>query len=210
MEKLKLRYPLVVEGKYDKITLSNVVSSPIVCTGGYSIFNSGELRALLRRLANETKLLILVDSDGAGKQIRGHLSGILPKESLLQVYIPQIAGKEKRKKAPGKAGLLGVEGMSASLLRELLSPYAIDASEKPKGDGITKTDLYLDGLSGGDGSSALRARLARALALPEDMTANALLEAMNLLIDKDEYKRLVKKIKEDNKADSVSAKNRKD
>ena len=195
MEKLKLRYPLVVEGKYDKITLSNVVSSPIVCTGGYSVFNSGELRALLRRLANETKLLILVDSDGAGKQIRGHLSGILPKDSLLQLYIPQIEGKEKRKKAPGKAGLLGVEGMSPSLLRELLSPYAVDSAEKKNSEPITKTDLYLDGLSGGERSTQLRARLAKAIALPEDMTANALLEAMNLLIDKEEYSRLVEEIK---------------
>ena len=195
MEKLKLRYPLVVEGKYDKITLSNVVSSPIVCTGGYSVFNSGELRALLRRLANETKLLILTDSDGAGKQIRGHLSGILPKDSLLQLYIPQIEGKEKRKKAPGKAGLLGVEGMSPSLLRELLSPYAVDSAEKKNSEPITKTDLYLDGLSGGERSTQLRARLAKAIALPEDMTANALLEAMNLLIDKEEYSRLVEEIK---------------
>ena len=199
MEKLKLRYPLVVEGKYDKITLSSVVSSPIVCTGGFSIFRSNELRALLRRLAGSSKLLILVDSDGAGKQIRGHLSGILPKEALLQVYIPQIAGKEKRKKAPGKAGLLGVEGMSASLLRELLAPYAVGADETPKVEPITKTDLYLDGFSGGEGSAALRARLARALSLPEDMTANALLEAMNLLIDKDEYRRLVEEIKGDEK-----------
>ena len=195
MEKLKLRYPLVVEGKYDKITLSSVVSSPIVCTGGYSIFRSNDLRALLRRLADASKLLILTDSDGAGKQIRGHLSGILPKDSLLQVYIPQIAGKEKRKKTPGKAGLLGVEGMSAALLRELLAPYAVGADGMPKGDPITKTDLYLDGLSGGEGSTVLRARLAKALSLSEDMTANALLEAMNLLVDKTEYKRLVKEIK---------------
>lgn len=195
MEKLKLRYPLVVEGKYDKITLSSVVSSPIVCTGGYSIFRSKDLRALLRRLAEGSRLLILTDSDGAGKQIRAHLSGILPKESLLQVYIPQIAGKEKRKKAPGKAGLLGVEGMSAAFLRELLAPYAVDASERPRGDAITKADLYLDGLSGGDGSVQRRARLAARLSLPEDMTANALLEAMNLLIDREEYRRLVGEIK---------------
>ncbi len=195
MEKLKLRYPLVVEGKYDKITLSSIVKSPIVCTGGYSIFRSKDLRALLRRLAESSKLLILTDSDGAGKQIRGHLSGILPKDSLLQIYIPKIVGKEKRKRAPSKSGLLGVEGMSAVLLRELLSPYAADADEKPRGEAITKADLYLDGLSGGKDSSALRARLAEALSLPEDMTANALLEAMNLLIDKQEYRRLVQKIK---------------
>ena len=197
MEKLKLRYPLVVEGKYDKITLSNIVSSPILCTGGYSVFNSAELRALLRRLAEGSRLLVLTDSDGAGKQIRGYLSGILPKGSLLQVYIPKIAGKEKRKRTPGKSGLLGVEGMPAELLRELLMPYAEKADEAPKGEAITKTDLYLDGLSGSEGSVALRARLARALALPEDMTANALLEAMNLLVTRDEYHRLVSEIKGD-------------
>lgn len=190
MEKLKLRYPLVVEGKYDKITLSSVVSSPILCTGGYSIFNSAEQRALLRRLAETSSLLILTDSDGAGKQIRSHLSGVLPKEKLIQLYIPQIKGKERRKRVGGKAGLLGVEGMSAEFLRSLLTPYAEGAEDTAPHDPITKTDLYLDGLSGGADSVARRARLAERLSLPTDMTANALLEAMNLLIDRDGYRRL--------------------
>ena len=195
MKKLKLRYPIIVEGKYDKITLSSVISSPIVCTGGYSIFRSSDLRALLRRLAEGSKLLVLTDSDGAGKQIRGHLSSILPKDALLQIYIPQIPGKERRKRTPGKAGLLGVEGMSAAYLRELLAPYAVSAAERKNGTPITKADLYLDGLSGGEDSTRLRAALAGRLSLPADMTANALLEAVNLLIDRDEYRRLVEEIK---------------
>lgn len=191
MSRLKLLYPLIVEGKYDKITLSSIVETPIVCTGGFSVFRSSELRALLMRMAEASPLLVLVDSDGGGKQIRSCLTGFLPKERLIQLYIPQIKGKERRKSVGGKAGYLGVEGMEASLLRELLLPFAEDADTRRGGERITKTDFYLDGLSGGAGSAERRERLALSFGLPRDMTANALLEALNLLTDKEEYRRRV-------------------
>ena len=192
MEKLKLRYPLVVEGKYDKITLSNVVSSPIVCTGGYSVFNSGELGALLRRLANETKLLILVDSDGAGKLIRAHITSAVPKDRLIQLYIPKIEGKERRKEQPSAEGTLGVEGMENQLLYELLLPYEDEraiarAAENP----LSKTDLYIDGLTGGAESAKKRDALAERLGLPAKMTPNAFLAALRVLCDYEEYCALV-------------------
>ena len=191
MTRLRLKYPLIVEGKYDKITLSSIVETPIVCTGGFSVFRSSELRALLTRMAAASPLLVLVDSDGGGKQIRSYLTGVLPKERLIQLYIPQIKGKERRKKVGGKAGYLGVEGMDAALLRELLLPFAEDTEVVRRGERITKTDFYLDGLSGGEGSAERRQRLALAFGLPHDMTANALLEALNLLSDREEYRRRV-------------------
>lgn len=191
MNRLHLKYPLIVEGKYDKITLSSLVKSPIICTGGFSVFRSSELRALLLRLAGASPLLVLVDSDGGGKQIRSFLSSFLPKDRLIQLYIPQIEGKEKRKRTAGKSGYLGVEGMHASLLRALLTPFAADAQTLPKGESITKADFYSDGLSGGTESAKRRAQLALLYGLPADMTANALLEALNLLTDRGEYRRRV-------------------
>lgn len=196
-ERLHLRYPVIVEGKYDKITLSALVDTPVFATGGFSVFNSGELRALLRRLATSTPLILLTDSDGGGRQIRAYLSGILPKDRLIQLFIPEIPGKESRKRAPGKAGLLGVEGMEASLLTKLLAPYATDVppvSHTP----VTKTDFYADGLSGGEGSAALRARLALALGLPHDMTANALLTSVNLLLGREAYQETLAALREEN------------
>ncbi len=189
MNKMHLKYPLIVEGKYDKITLSSVISSTVICTGGFSVFRSVDLRALLLRLSRRSPLLVLLDSDGGGRQIRSFLSELLPKDRLIQLYIPQIKGKERRKRAPGKAGTLGVEGMDAAFLRELLLPYAEGTREKKAGEPITKTDLYLDGLSGSAGSAERRERLALAYGLPRDMTANALLEAINLLSDKTEYRK---------------------
>ena len=191
MSRIHLKYPLIVEGKYDKITLSSLVASPIICTGGFSVFRSSELRGLLLRLASASPLLVLVDSDGGGKQIRSFLSSFLPKDRLIQLYIPQITGKEKRKRTAAKAGFLGVEGMQASLLHALLAPFAADAQAAAKGDKITKADFYEDGLSGAADSAVKRARLALLYGLPEDMTANALLESLNLLTDREEYRHRV-------------------
>ena len=195
MEKLKIDIPILVEGKYDKITLDSVLEARIFLTGGFSVFNNKEKQALLRRIADEKGLLVLTDSDGGGKQIRSFLSGILPKEKIKMLYIPKIEGKEKRKTHKGKAGLLGVEGMTPEFLRSLFLPFSVEGGEN-RGEKklITKTDFYLDGLSGGDGSKILRARLAKAFSLPEDMTANALLEALNLLSSYEEYKKAVEEV----------------
>lgn len=193
-EKIRLKLPLIVEGRYDKSALSGYIDGVIMTTGGFSIFNNKEKQALIRRAAHEG-IIILTDSDGGGRQIRSFLSGILPPDKIHHVFIPKIEGKEKRKRAPGKAGVLGVEGMSREVLTRLLSPFAdreCEGCEQKKE--ITKTDFYLDGLSGGVGSSERRAALCRAAGLPEDMTAKALLEAMNLLYGYDEYKKLAMQI----------------
>ena len=196
MEKLKIDIPILVEGKYDKITLDSVLDARIFLTGGFSVFNNKEKQALLRRIASAHGLLVLTDPDGGGKQIRAFLSGILPKEKIKMLYIPKIEGKEKRKVHKGKAGLLGVEGMSPELLRSLFLPFSVESETRTEAKRpITKTDFFLDGLSGGEGSKGLRAQLAKAFSLPDDMTANALLEALNLLSSYEEYKREVEKLR---------------
>jgi len=192
-EKIKLRLPLICEGRYDKATLSGYVIGNIITTGGFSIFNNKEKQALIRKIAMDG-IIVLCDSDGGGKQIRAFLSGLLPPDKIHHVYIPKIEGKEKRKRVAGKAGLLGVEGMSREVLWRILSPFAVsecDAGDSPEKKIITKTDLYLDGLSGGMDSSEKRRRLCALADLPDDMTAKALLEALNLLYGYDDYKRMV-------------------
>ncbi len=190
-EKIKLKLPLIVEGRYDKSTLSGFISGTIITTGGFSIFNNREKQALIRRIAQDG-VIVLTDSDGGGRQIRSFLSGIIPREKIHNVFIPEIEGKEKRKARPSRSGKLGVEGMSKEVLLRLLSPFAEgERVGRASSREITKTDLYLDGLSGSDGAAERRARLCAMCELPSDMTSNALLEALNLLYDYDEYKRLV-------------------
>ena len=153
---------------------------------------------MLRRIC-ANGVILLTDSDGGGIQIRSFLQGIIPKDKIFNLYIPKIRGKEKRKTHASKAGLLGVEGMNRDTIEKLLSPFASGKIVKIDKKMTTKLDFFQDGLSGGDNSSALRAKLCEALSLPSDMTAKALLEAVNLLIDREEYKRLVLQIK--NKSD---------
>lgn len=186
MDKLNISRPIIVEGKYDKITLSSIVNAQIIPTDGFSLFNQKEKAALLRRIADAHGVIVLTDSDGGGRQIRAHLSSILPPDRVTHLYIPAIRGKERRKTHAGKAGLLGVEGMETDTLRALLAPFADDAPARPSG-GVTKQDFYRDGLSGRDGAEDRRRALALALRLPPDMTANALLAAVNLLYTKEEY-----------------------
>ncbi len=193
MEKLRISRPVIVEGKYDKITLSSVMEGHILTTGGFSLFNQKEKALLLRRLAEEKGVIVLTDSDGGGRQIRSFLSGILPKEKVVHLYIPRVEGKERRKPKPGKAGILGVEGMDKETLIRLLSPYAEDAVCSEKG-GITKADFFVRGLSGTEGAALARGKLLSHLSFPPDMTANALLEAINLLYTKDEFDALMEEI----------------
>ena len=189
MEKLRIDRPIIVEGKYDKIALSAVVEGTILTTGGFSLFNQKEKTALFRRLASEKGVIVLTDADGGGRQIRAYLSGVLPKEKVTHLYTPAIVGKERRKDKAGKAGLLGVEGMEASLLHDLLSPFSTDAPPRKAG-GITKADLYAKGLSGREGAEGARRALCERLSFPPDMTANALLEALNLLYTKEDFETL--------------------
>lgn len=182
----KIREVIVVEGRYDKNTVSQVVDATVVTLGGFAVFNDREKLGFLRRLAQERGLIILTDSDGAGFVLRNYLKGALPRDRVKQAYIPDIAGKERRKRRPGKAGMLGVEGMRPEVLLEALRRCGAtfeDETAEPREaeDPITKADLYALGLTGGPDSAEKRRALLRRLDLPEHLTANGLLEALNLL-----------------------------
>lgn len=180
MEKLIIHRVVLVEGKYDQIKLASILDATILTTKGFGIFKEAEKKSLLRRLAKERGIIVVTDSDGAGKVIRGHIASILPKEQVVHLYIPKIQGKEARKSAPSKEGTLGVEGMESDLLRRLFAPYAVDAP-RMDGEQVDKYRFYLDGFTGGADSSLRRRSLARVLELPDDLSANAMLEAINLL-----------------------------
>ena len=192
-EKLIIPYPVVVEGKYDKIRLSNIIEAQIITTDGFGVFKGQEKKMLLRRLAEHSPLIVLTDSDGGGKIIRSHLSGMLPKDKLIQLYIPQIKGTEKRKAAPSAAGTLGVEGMDDDLLYQLFLPYANSdsplarAAENP----LSMADFFTDGLTGGPSSATRRDELCRSVGLPAGLSAKALLEALKWLYTYEEYLSLV-------------------
>lgn len=193
MEKLKISLPIIVEGRYDKSALSGFLDATIITTGGFSIFNNKEKQALLRRLS-KNGIIILTDSDGGGKQIRSFLAGILPSDKIHNIYIPKVAGKESRKKHPSKEGTLGVEGMDKEVILRLLTPFA-DEKKRVKGDKmITKVDFFFDKLTGCEGASENRGKLCHRCDLPDDMTPNALLEAMNMLYEYDEYQQLVNEL----------------
>ena len=187
---VKIRQAIVVEGKYDQNTLSQLVDTTIFQTRGFGVMHDKALLELLRKAARTTGLIIFTDSDGAGFVIRNFLKGALPKEGVLHAYIPDIPGKEKRKRAPGKEGLLGVEGMTKEILLEALENAGADlggeAAKKP-GDTITKFDLYTAGLSGRPDSAAKRAVFLEKLRFPAHMSANALLDALNLLYTREEF-----------------------
>ena len=190
MKKLRIIYPVIVEGKYDKIRLTSIFEAHVVTTDGFGVFNKKEKMALIRALAAESKLIVLTDSDGAGKLIRSHLTGSVPKEKLIQLYIPRVEGKERRKEAPSAEGTLGVEGMSNDVLFGLLLPYT-EEGEPIEANPISKTDLYVDGLTGGENSKEKRDALAASLGLPPNMTPNALLEALKVVCPYEKYLKLV-------------------
>ena len=187
---VKIKQAIVVEGKYDQNTLSQLVDATIFQTRGFGVMHDKALLELLRKAARTTGLIIFTDSDGAGFVIRNFLKGALPKEGVLHAYIPDIPGKEKRKRAPGKEGLLGVEGMTKEIVLSALENAGADlggeAAKKP-GDTITKFDLYTAGLSGRPDSAAKRAAFLEKLRFPAHMSANALLGALNLLYTREEF-----------------------
>lgn len=181
---IKLEQAIVVEGKYDKNTLSQLVDAPIFETNGFGVMKDQALVALLRRAAGTRGLIVLTDSDGAGFVIRNYLKSVLPKQGVFHAYIPDVPGKERRKDKPGKEGKLGVEGMRPEVLLQALERAGVRerTHERPQ---ITKTDLFLCGLSGGAGSARRRAELMRRLELPEHLGANAFLDALNLLMTRE-------------------------
>lgn len=186
--KLKIPYPIIVEGKYDRLRLLSICDATVLTTDGFGIFKRQEKLALFRALGERSPVIVLTDSDGAGKLIRSHLSSAIPKDRIIQLYIPQIKGTEKRKKAPSAEGTLGVEGMERKLLFDLLSPFEDEtASLRLRENPLSKTDLYIDGFTGADNSTEKRDALCLSLGLPMGMTSNALLAALKILLTYEEY-----------------------
>lgn len=191
---VRVREVIVVEGRYDKNTLSQVVEATILETRGFGVMRDKALLELLRRAAERRGLILLTDSDGAGFVIRNYLKGAIPARQLKQAYIPDVPGKERRKTAPGREGKLGVEGMRPEVLLEALrragATFEGESTAIPRGE-LTKADLVDLGLSGGPGSGERRLALLRRLNLPEHMSANAMLQALNLLYTRQELERLI-------------------
>ena len=190
----RVREVIVVEGRYDKNTVSQVVDATVVTLGGFAVFNDKEKLAFLRRLAEKQGLIILTDSDGAGFLLRNYLKGALPRDRVKQAYIPDVKGKERRKRKGGKEGKLGVEGMPPAVLLEALRRCGAtfeDEAPPERREAITKADLFTLGLSGGEGSAEKRRRLLKRLDLPEHLTANGMLEALNLLFSREELEALL-------------------
>lgn len=191
---VRIQEAILVEGRYDKNTLSQIVDAPILETSGFGIFKNKEQMALLRRVAESRGLIVFTDSDGAGFVIRNHIKSAIPAKYLKHAYIPDIPGKERRKAAPGKEGKLGVEGMTPEVILESLRRAGAtfeDNTQKIRGN-ISKQDMVALGLSGGSDSSQLRLRLAEKLDFPARMSANALLQALNLLYTLEELTEIVK------------------
>ena len=194
---VKIREAIVVEGRYDKNTLSQIVDAPILETAGFGIFNDKKQMALLRQVAEKRGLVVFTDPDGAGFVIRNHIKSAIPGKYLKHAYIPDIPGKERRKSAPGKEGKLGVEGMTPQIILNALrrAGATMDGEVVTTLSQITKQDMMELGLSGGKDSSSLRGMLLRKLDLPEHMSANAMLQALNLLYSKEEISQLVVNLK---------------
>lgn len=194
---VKIKEAIVVEGRYDKNTLSQIVNAPILETNGFGIMNNKQQLELLRSVAKKRGLIVFTDSDGAGFVIRNYLKSTIPGEYLKHAYIPDIPGKERRKASPGKEGKLGVEGMTPDVILECLRR----AGATLEGENtvlvhseLTKTDMAELGLSGGTDSKTKRLALQKQLNLPEHMSSNALLQALNLLYTKDEICRILKEL----------------
>ena len=185
---LKIKEAIVVEGRYDKNTLSQLVDGVILETGGFGIYKDRAALALLRRLAEKQGLIVLTDSDGAGFQIRSYLKSALPPDQVKHAYIPDRPGKERRKRQPGKEGKLGVEGMSQQVLEQVLRQAGATILGETPGQtrqaSLTKADLYACGLAGGAGSREKRQRLLEKLDLPAHLTPNAMLPVLSALYDR--------------------------
>ena len=196
---LKIKEAIVVEGRYDKNTLAQLVDAPILETSGFGIMKDKQQLKLMRKIAETRGLIVFTDSDGAGFVIRNYLKGAIPAKYLRHAYIPDIPGKERRKSAPGKEGKLGVEGMTPQVILDALrkAGATVLGEESVHSTGnITKQDMMELGLSGGTDSSYLRKTLLKKLDMPEHMSANALLQALNLLYTLDELREILSQLGE--------------
>lgn len=193
---VKIKEAILVEGRYDKNTLSQIVDATIFETAGFGIFKDKKQMSLLRQIAQKRGLIVFTDSDGAGFVIRNHIKSAIPAKYLKHAYIPDIYGKERRKSAPGKEGKLGVEGMRPEILLDALKKAGatIEGTDAPCGNAITKQDLMELGLSGGADAGQKRKKLLKRLDLPEHMSANAMLQTLNLLYTVEELADILKKL----------------
>lgn len=186
-DKIKLSEAVIVEGKYDKIKLSNILDAFIIETNGFAVFKDKTKLSFIKKLAKERGIIILTDSDHAGFMIRNYISSGVPKEEIKNVYIPDIFGKEKRKNAPSKEGKLGVEGMTKEVIVEALSKAGITSSKSVCSDPVTTVDFYDLGLTGGAGSKAKRKALCKTLDLPEFLSTSSLISCINNFMTKEEF-----------------------
>ena len=192
---LKIKEAIIVEGRYDQNTLSQLVDTLIIPTQGFGIFKDKDKAAMLRRVAEKRGVIVLTDSDGAGFVIRNHLKGILPPDKVKHAYSPDLYGKERRKRTPGKEGKLGVEGMRPEVLERSLRTAGAtilgETASEESARHITKQDLYADGFSGRPDSGMRRAALLKRLELPEHLTAKALPQVLDSLLTYEEYRTIV-------------------
>ena len=192
---IRLEQVVVVEGKYDKIKLSCLLDAEIVTTDGFRVFRDKEKLSMLRKMAEKRGIIILTDSDSAGFMIRNHLCGSIDNSLITNVFIPEIKGKERRKTAPSKQGLLGVEGVTEEVILKAFEKAGVTVSgEKSEGEArekITKTDLFCAGLSGGENSAQKREELLNRLELPVGLSPSQLLTALNSLYSKEEFLELI-------------------
>ena len=184
---IKLTQAVIVEGKYDKIKLSSVIDTVIIATNGFGIYKDKEKTELIRTLAKTCGIVILTDSDTAGFRIRNHIKGCCKDGQIINVFIPQIKGKEKRKEKPSSEGLLGVEGMDEKVIVKALESAGIIARSTDRTDFLTKADMLDDGLVGGEGSAVMRRKVLTLLGLPTLLSANTMCEVINRLFTKEEY-----------------------
>ena len=189
---IKLKMPVIVEGKYDKITLENVVDTLIISTNGFRIFKDKEKCALIRTFAQREGVIVLTDSDSAGNVIRNYIKNIAADGKVFNMYVPQLKGKERRKSVPSKEGFLGVEGISGQVLEKaFLQSGVTELKSVENKEPITKTDMFLYGLSGTENAQSNRKKLLKYLSLPENLSANALLDVVNTLFTKAEFEKAV-------------------
>ena len=195
---IKIKEAVIVEGRYDKIKLSGIIDGLIITTEGFRVFKDKEKQVLIRHLAETRGILILTDSDGAGFVIRNYLKGTVPKDKIHHAYIPDIFGKEKRKDSPSKEGKLGVEGVPEEILIKAIKSSGVQCdfteSKVRQERSVTKTDLYLYGLSGRENSSERRARLKKEIGMPEYISSNSMLEVINCLLTHEEFEEICKRL----------------
>lgn len=191
---IHIKQAVIVEGKYDKIHLSQFIDAVIIAVNGFQIFSDKDKQQLIKHYAKTTGIVIMTDSDSAGMMIRGRIKSIAGDAAVFNAYVPEIFGKEGRKAAPSKEGKLGVEGIEPQLIMNALERCGITASDRPEGEPVTMQDFISDGISGGKNSAEKRRKLLEAIDMPQSLSSKALLEVINSMMTKEEYRSLADRL----------------